>query len=318
MSPAAHAAISTKKRPTESPTRTVRARTIFFESPLSVMRWNRAEPRLIKMPSITNPTRSRKSSTTAIIRLVPLRIAVGRRVFSPSWLMTGITLALLILFISLGRWQWGRAELKEQLGEAFAANAMRIVALESKTTTELPRYTRIEVSGRWESDRQFLLDNRTRDGRAGYEVLTPLRLSDGRWLLVNRGWVPFEGYRDQLPDVGLAPRDGEVSASGLLDELPTSGLAGGRAAPAVTGSWPRVTSYPQPAELARSLGVDPRRLERRVLLLDVSIPEGYRRDWKPFAKGPEQNWSYAIQWWSFAVLLLVLFVSLNLKKRDDE
>jgi surfeit locus 1 family protein len=54
------------------------------------------------------------------------------------------------------------------------------------------------------------------------------------------------------------------------------------------------------------------------LLLDASAPDGYRRDWKPYAKGPEQNWSYAIQWWSFAVLLLVLFVIMNLKKRDTE
>ncbi|MEN9790027.1 MAG: hypothetical protein RLZZ473_2091, partial [Pseudomonadota bacterium] len=31
---------------------------------------------------------------------------------------------------------------------------------------------------------------------------------------------------------------------------------------------------------------------------------------------PEQNWSYAIQWWAFAVVLLVLYVALNLKKDD--
>jgi surfeit locus 1 family protein len=64
--------------------------------------------------------------------------------------------------------------------------------------------------------------------------------------------------------------------------------------------------------------VDPGRLERRVLLLDESEPAGYVRGWKPFAKGPEQNWSYAIQWWSFAVLLMVLYVVLNLKKTDAE
>jgi cytochrome oxidase assembly protein ShyY1 len=54
-----------------------------------------------------------------------------------------------------------------------------------------------------------------------------------------------------------------------------------------------------------------------VLLLDASAPAGYRRDWQPFVKGPEQNISYAVQWWSFGVLLLVLFVKMNLKRRDD-
>lgn len=251
-------------------------------------------------------------------KTVPLKIAVGRRVFSPSWLMTVITLLLLILFISLGRWQWGRAEFKQRLGEEFAAQADRAVVLGSKTATDLPRYARVEVSGAWDGSRQFLLDNRTRDGRAGYEVMTPLQLDNGRWLLVNRGWVPFEGYRDRLPDVGLPSIDGKVRVAGRLDELPAAGLAGGRAAPSVSGNWPRVTAYPLPAELARALGVDEGRLETRVLLLDSSAPNGYRRDWKPFVKGPEQNWSYAIQWWSFAVLLLVLFVVMNLKKRDAE
>jgi surfeit locus 1 family protein len=136
--------------------------------------------------------------------------------------------------------------------------------------------------------------------------------------MVNRGWVPFEGYRDRLPEVRLTSTEETVRVSGLLDELPVAGLAGGRAGPALSGKWPRVTAYPQPAELARSLGVDSKRLESRVLLLDASAPDGYRRDWKPYAKGPEQNWSYAIQWWSFAVLLLVLFVIMNLKKRDTE
>jgi surfeit locus 1 family protein len=175
------------------------------------------------------------------------------------------------------------------------------------------------VTGEWDAARQFLLDNRTRDGRAGYEVLTPLRLVDGRWLLVNRGWLPFEGRRDRLPEVatGLAP--GAVTLRGRLDDLPTAGLASGRAAPALEGTWPRVTSFPQTAELAASLagGAEAPRLEPRVLLLDASAPAGYRRDWRPFVKGPEQNISYAVQWWSFGVLLLVLFVKMNLKRRDD-
>jgi len=232
--------------------------------------------------------------------------------------MIGITLPLLILFISLGFWQWGRAEFKKRLGEEFSVSAPRIVTLDSASSIELPRFTRVEVTGRWDGSRQFLLDNRTRDGRAGYEVLTPLQLADGRWLLVNRGWVPFKGYRDRLPDVRLMPSEADMKVSGRLDELPTAGLARGLAPPAVSGIWPRVTAYPQIAELARSLEVNQTILESRVLLLDASAPNGYRRDWKPYARGPEQNWSYAIQWWSFAVLLLVLFVIMNLKKRDGE
>lgn len=229
--------------------------------------------------------------------------------------MTALTVLLLAVFISLGRWQWGRAEQKEALARGFAAGAEEAQPLGALSTATLPHYAVVSVTGEWDAARQFLLDNRTRDGRAGYEVLTPLRLADGRWLLVNRGWLPFEGRRDRLPEVATGLLPGAVTLRGRLDELPTAGLASGRAAPALSGAWPRVTSFPQTAQLAAALGGA--RLEPRVLLLDASAPAGYRRDWRPFVKGPEQNISYAVQWWSFGVLLLVLFVKMNLRTRDD-
>jgi surfeit locus 1 family protein len=235
--------------------------------------------------------------------------------------MTVLTLVLLALFVSLGRWQWERADFKSAQQLEFAAGVRRQQALGNRSTQDFARYARLSVSGEWDVARQFLLDNRTRDGRAGYEVLTPLRLEDGRWLLVNRGWVPFRGYRDALPDVAaaLTGADGRVDIRGVLDELPTAGLAAGRAPPAVQGGWPRVTAFPRAAELRAALarpGEPAPQLEARVLLLDEAEPNGYIRGWKPFARGPEQNWSYAIQWWGFAVLLLVLYVALNLKKDD--
>ena len=257
------------------------------------------------------------------------RIALGRKVFAPSWTMTALTVLLLAAFVALGRWQWGRAEQKEALAREFAAGTAqrRAQPLAGRSTAALPRYAEISVTGEWDAARQFLLDNRIRDGQAGYEVLTPLRMADGRQLLVDRGWVPFEGRRDRLPQVASGLPRGPVTVRGRLDELPVAGLASGRAAPSLTGSWPRVTSFPRTTELAASLAADDAgaagdggiaavRLEPRVLLLDAHEPAGFRRDWQPFAKGPEQNISYAVQWWSFGVLLLVLFVKLNMKDRD--
>jgi surfeit locus 1 family protein len=256
---------------------------------------------------------------------VKLEIVVGRRVFSPSWLMTVATLCLLVLFVSLGRWQWTRAEFKREIVAEFETQSSAVAALGSRSTRELPRFAQVEITGRWDRERQFLLDNRTRAGRAGYDVLTPMRLNDGRWLLVNRGWIPFEGYRDRLPDVRSkldADMNEQVTVIGRVDELPQAGLAGGRAAPATSGSWPRVTSFPTVTQLeaAMATAVEPKpRLEERWLLMSDADPAGYLRQWQPFAtgKGPEQNWSYAIQWWSFAILLLVLYFSLNLRKRTS-
>ena len=85
-----------------------------------------------------------------------------------------------------------------------------------------------------------------------------------------------------------------------------------------------MTAFPRPAELAASLGVAPPgaavapRLERRLLLLDAQEPRGHVRAWKPGGRGPEQNWSYAIQWWSFGVVLFGLYVGLNLRRTREE
>jgi len=233
--------------------------------------------------------------------------------------MTGLTLALLVLFVGLGRWQWGRGDYKAELREQFVAGQGPAVVLGPQSTGALPRFARVAVQGRWDADRQFLLDNRTRDGRAGYEVLTPLQLADGRWLLVNRGWLPFSGFRDRLPEVGLRGAgavESPVAVTGRIDELPSAGLESGRAAPAQSGSWPRVTSYPKPEQLAAALGVPT--VEPRVLLLDADAAEGYQRDWQPPGMVPEKHWSYAIQWWSFAVVLLLLYALLNTRKIRNE
>src|SRR4029077_20660428 len=100
---------------------------------------------------------------------------------------------------------------------------------------------------------QFLLDNRTWHGRAGYEVLTPLERAGAPALLVDRGWVPFPGVRARLPQVTLhAPAS--VTLTGRLAALPSPGLARGRAAPDPRVPWPKVTSYPSVEQLATALG----------------------------------------------------------------
>jgi surfeit locus 1 family protein len=240
-----------------------------------------------------------------------IRVQLGSRVFAPSWLFTMLTAILCVLFVSLGRWQWNRGVEKQVVWDSFARGTDALVALGNRRTADMPRYAQVSVTGRYAGERQFLLDNRTLDGKAGYEVLTPFALADGRWLLVNRGWVPFTGFRDRLPDVAL-PDTAERSIQGRVDRLPSAGLASGRAAPASGGTWPRVTTYPAMAELESALGGTA--LEAQVLLLDANEPLGFELRWRPPGMEPVKHTSYAIQWWSFAVVLLGLFFGLNIRK----
>jgi len=62
------------------------------------------------------------------------------------------------------------------------------------------------------------------------------------------------------------------------------------------------------AQLAAALG---RPLSSRILLLDPAAPFGYVRAWQPPGLPPLRHFSYAVQWWSFALATLVLWAVLS-------
>lgn len=242
-----------------------------------------------------------------------LRVEFGKCRLVASWWMTALTLAGVLLFAQLGCWQWHRAAEKRDLAAAFIAGSAEFTsALGTRSTQALARYTQVRAHGRYETGRQFLLDNMSHAGQTGYEVLTPFRLDDGRLLLVNRGWVPLPaGRRDALPDVAL-PELGEINISGRLDVLPVAGLAVGQAPPGTDAIWPKRTSFPTMEQLGTALG---QALEPRQLLLGESEPQGFSRDWQTTAVGigPERHVSYAVQWWGLGALSLFLYLFMNLE-----
>jgi surfeit locus 1 family protein len=241
---------------------------------------------------------------------VSIRIQVGSRVFAPSWIFTVLTIVLCVAFFKLGRWQWNKGELRQAEYDRFAAGAERVIPLGSRGVEQVPRFQKISLVGHLDPDHQFLLDNRSYQGRAGFEVLTPLQRPNGRIVLIDRGWVPFSGLRERLPGVALKPRD-TVTIVGRMDNLPSPGLASGRAAPSPQGPWPKVTAFPSMSQLSAALSVP---LEPEIVLLDPKEEDGYVRDWHPPGMEPIRHWSYAVQWWSFAVVLFVLWVGLSTRK----
>jgi surfeit locus 1 family protein len=240
---------------------------------------------------------------------MPIRISALGRVFAPSWPMTLLTIILLMAFVGLGRWQWHRGAAKQSVWAEYARDAAA-KDLSARPFDRIDRFAHLQLTGHFEPWHQFILDNMSHAGQAGYEVLTPFSLNDGRRILVNRGWVPFSGYRDRLPDVSLR-ETGEVTIRARIDELPSGGLASGRAAPAAGTQWPKLTSFPTAEDLDTALGV---KLQRRILLLDAKEPDGYVREWTPPGLPPVRHFSYAIQWWGFALVLLVLYFGLNFRK----
>jgi surfeit locus 1 family protein len=240
-----------------------------------------------------------------------LQLTPPRRVFAPSARFTLLALLLAALFVWLGFWQWHRGVDRQEQWARFARGADRVLTLGERPVSDLPLFQRVAVTGTLDGAHQFLLDNRTLQGRAGYEVLTPLERGGAPVLLVDRGWVPFSGTRAQLPEVDVtAPAS--VTLTGRIGTLPSPGLASGRAPPAAGGSWPKVTSYPDMRELSVALGVP---LAPRILLLDPGAPYGYAREWQAPGLPPLRHFSYAVQWWSFAALTVIFWAVLSRRTR---
>jgi cytochrome oxidase assembly protein ShyY1 len=65
-------------------------------------------------------------------------------------------------------------------------------------------------------------------------------------------------------------------------------------------------------ELSAALG---RALEERIVLLDPGATDGYVRDWRPPGLPPARHWAYAIQWWLFAVTLVVIWIVATVRRR---
>jgi surfeit locus 1 family protein len=220
---------------------------------------------------------------------------------------TAATAAAVLLFVLLGSWQLGRATAKRLIDEQFSRAETALLL--PPASIAVPRYQRVTANGRYDTDHQFLLDNMSEAGQAGVHVLTPLLLSDGNAVLVDRGWVPFGTTRDSLPDVAVpaTPR----TVAGRLDELPRPGIE--LAAPAGKG-WPRLISYPHMQELAAALG---RELYPQRVLLDPREPDGFMRNWQVPGTTYVRHLGYAIQWFAFAATAIAIWLAQSLRRKGE-
>jgi surfeit locus 1 family protein len=222
------------------------------------------------------------------------------------------------VFLFLAQWQLKRAEEKRALLEAYAQR-LKAPALVlhggERLQRDLLRYRQVVVTGVWEGDRSFLLDNRTLDGRVGYEVFTPLKIEGSSWvILINRGWVAAGANRFPLPEVSLPPK--KVTIYGMADSFPRPGwYLKGMEIP--TDGWPALVEQIVPEVIARRLGQEVMDFQ---IKLAPEAEDGYIRKWQLDFVNPHRNLGYALQWASFACISLGLWVWhgwQRARKRDE-
>ena len=235
--------------------------------------------------------------------------------FKPSPRPTFLTAIMLIVLCGLGTWQLQRLGWKEQLIATIearrnlpAVTAAAKVAECAATSLESCNYVPVTAQGQFKPDQQFRSPMIALRGEGGYALLSPFQLADGQWLLVNRGWIPYQAKPEDYP----APV-GPMTINGLLRILPQSNWLTPANQPD-TGVW---YSYDLGA-MAQRAGL-PALLP---LMLDADAapnPGGYPLGGQTRLSITNNHLSYALTWYGLAGVLLVIFIvsSLGRGGRDQ-
>jgi surfeit locus 1 family protein len=224
-------------------------------------------------------------------------------------------LAMCALCVRLGFWQLDRLEQRRTRNAAIrAATAQPPLRLDSNAPGADPRalaWRRAQAGGRYHHAGDMVIRGRSREGRPGVHLVSPLVLADGRVVMVNRGWVPSPD--GTTADVGPLRTAGPVRVTGALlpitaeqdRGLPIPGRAG------TDSTWRRVDLA---AARARSPGT------LIPLVLQQLPAEGAGAGSPPLPEplpslSEGNHLSYAVQWFSFAAIGVVGLAILLLRRR---
>lgn len=208
------------------------------------------------------------------------------------------------LFIALGLWQLERAADKQDLAAAAAAaRAAPAVHPDAHTLSDPSGAALVGrvlvLRGRYE-ERVLLLDNQVVDGVPGYAVHQPFRPEQGPALLVNRGWIG-------APDRAVVPAIPAAQArqiAGTAHRPWRPALRVGGDPERLAAGVFRVPAI-EPHRLGRLLGLA---LAPVVVHLEPGHPDALRPLAPPPPLAPDRHRAYAVQWFAFAVALVVIYV----------
>lgn len=238
------------------------------------------------------------------------------RLRRPSWFAVALTLFGMAFFIALGVWQLDRASEKVQLLRRFATASSSPLHAFSTVQSGVPdeHYPHVDVHGHFLTDRGYVLDDQMHGRRIGVQVYAPFHVDhDDRLLLVDRGFMQREGGDQGTPQ--LAPlRSGETTLKGLYAPPPRAGLKLGGNALAKQTQWPKTSIYVDLDEIGRDLHAS---MYPRVLLLDPDPASPYIREWVPATMSPSRHRGYALQWFTFALAALAIFVIMHRQRPAD-
>lgn len=231
--------------------------------------------------------------------------------FTPSWLMTTVAAILIAIFVRMGFWQIQRADEKKSMMQAQATQAIQ-APINWAPGSKLPnQYQKIRLQGHF-LPTVFLLDNQHQRHQFGYDVVSPLELTDKSIVLVDRGWVAGDVTRQTLPEVSVPTGLMKIEGSTYFPSL---------------NSW--VLGQESEQKTNRIFIVE--RLDTKMLgqILQKSIypfiirlekhqEHGFVRKWAVVSMPAQRHLAYAVQWFAMALAIFIIFIVVNVKKNEKK
>ena len=220
-----------------------------------------------------------------------------------------LILATMAFLVSLGFWQLERADQKRTIEASIQkANTGVVELIVNQNELLNKEYYEVRLQGSYVSDKQFIYDNQIVDQASGYYVLTPFVLTgQSNAIMINRGFIPWNGRRDQLADIAVdsASREIKIQVSKPIKriELKTSDIS---------NQFPvliQAIDFDVIEEISSTSFVDV------IGLLDPSSDDGFVRKWEPYTGSIEKHIGYAIQWFLMALVLGIIGIRIGLKQR---
>ena len=214
----------------------------------------------------------------------------------------------------LGFWQLEREDEKLALQTLYEQRAGQVpvdfstslngyLQSEQENQKEELSFLPVRIKGQYDNQHHFYLDNRTHEGRVGFEVITPFLLAEGAVVFINRGWAPLGATRTDLPEIERINGEVEIAAT-IYVPVGEPFLLGAEIS---STQWPRIIQSIDVNGMYETLGLAE---DQQGLGFTLRIQEGYAgellRNWQAINTTPEKHRAYAVQWFAMAAALLVL------------
>ncbi len=224
-----------------------------------------------------------------------------------------LTILVILVAIGLGRlglWQYSRhlerSGINQRINKALASAPVSLAELLRLPEAER-EYHRLTLTGSYEQ-KQILWRNRAYRGGTGYHILSVLRSDDGRVVLVDRGWIPYEaGVGDSWQTAFPVPTGPQtIAAVWRFDQEAR-------------------TNTPE-SSTTKWFAIDTTAIGKA---LDVTLLAGFAQNQPAEAAGQPvdlpypavttdmglgSHLGYTFQWFAFAVILLVGYVVVQLRR----